>query len=113
MKKLLILIMSVLVLTACGGKDPKEMYSVENEQEAQQDTLNVELKTDEKYSESDLKKIIIDASSQYDHNKVHGIRFNIVDADSKGYAEAKIAFDEQGMNATGVKKKNIAEITMK
>lgn len=113
MKKLIVLIMSILVLAACGGKDVKDMYTVESEQEAQQGTLNVEVKTDEEFSESDLKKIIIDASSQYNHDKVHGIRYNFINSDGKGYAEAKIAFDETGMKATGATKKNIAEITIK
>ncbi len=111
MKKLLILVMSVLVLTACGGKDPIEMYSVEKVEEAHQDTLNINVKTDEQFNESDLKKIIIDLTSQYDPKKVHGARYYIVDADGKGYAKAKMAFDKKGMNATGAKKKNIIEIT--
>lgn len=113
MKNLLYLLMAVLLLAACGGKDVKDMYTVESEQDANQGTLNVEVKTDEVYGESDLKKIIIDASSQYNHDKVHGIRYNIINPDGKGYAEAKIAFDETGMNATGAKKKNNSEITIK
>lgn len=75
--------------------------------------LNVEVATSEIYEESELKKIIINISSQYNHAKVNGARFNIYDKDSnKGYAEAKIAFNEEGFQATGAKKKNVSEITV-
>lgn len=114
MKKILMVTMMLLLLSACGKSvDVKEMYEVNKSDEAAQSTMNIDVSTTEKYDEADLKKIIIDASSQYDHNKVNGIRFNIVDGEGKGYADAKIAFNETGMKATGVKKKNIAEINMK
>lgn len=114
LKKILILLMAALFLTACGGEsvEVKDMYTVADQQEAQQETINIQIDTTDKYSESELKKIIIDASSQYDHKKVNGIRFNFA-YDGKGYAEAKIAFNDTGINATGVKKKNVAEVNIK
>lgn len=114
MKKLLIATMILLLLAACGKSvDVKDMYEVSKTDEAQQSTLNLDVNTTEIYDEAEVKKIIIDASSQYDLKKVNGIRFNFVDKDGKGYADAKIAFNETGMNATGAKKKNIAEINIK
>lgn len=113
MKMLLVIILAAIILVACGKSvDVKEMYKVDSEQDAQQATKNVEMTTTEKYDESKLKKIIIDASSQYNHDVVNGIRFKILQ-DGKQYAQAKIAFNKTGMNATGTKKENIAEITIK
>lgn len=114
MKRFLFILTAALLLTACGNSvDVKDMYSVDNEQDAHQDTKNIDLITTDRYDESDLKKIIIDASSQYNLDVVNGIRYNIIDKDGKGYAEAKIAFNKQGMNATGAKKENIADIIIK
>ena len=111
MKKIIMLLIAIFTLGACSESvDVESMYEVSKEQDAQQNTMNVDLITLEKYDENDLKKVIIYASAQYNHDVVNGIRFNIIEKDGNGYAKAKIAFNKTGMNATGVKKKNIAEI---
>lgn len=114
MKKIITLLLIVFTLGACSESvDVESMYEVSEEQDANQNTKNVDLITLEKYEEKDLKKIIIYASAQYNHDVVNGIRFNIIEKDGNGYAKAKIAFNKTGMNATGAKKKNIAEISIK
>lgn len=113
MKKLITLVLAAVMLTACGGKDVADMYTIKDEQPAHQETMNVTVETDEQYAEKDLSKIIKDISNyQYDQTKVNGLRLNFL---NKGtvYADAKIAFNDTGIKATGAKKKKEAEINIK
>ncbi|MDW0112218.1 hypothetical protein QT711_03410 [Sporosarcina saromensis] len=110
MKKLIVMFMCIMLLAACGGKDVEDMYSIKNDEPAQQETMNVTVETEEIYKEKDLEKIIKDISNfHYDQTKVNGLRITFLH-DDKSYANAKIAFNQTGMNATGVKEKKKAEI---
>ena len=88
-------------------------YEVIENEAANQETVNMVIKTP-KTDESTVKKIGIDAVSQLDHNKVNGARITFLDSESnKMFAEAKIGFNQTGLNATGSTKENIFEISMK
>ncbi|QJT71656.1 hypothetical protein [Psychrobacillus phage Spoks] len=115
MKKILYLLILLLTLSACSDSvNVKDMYEVTKKEEANQNTLNIEVTTTEKYNESKLNSIVIDISSQYNLDKVNGIRFSFFDKENDFlYANGIIAFSETGQFATGAKKKNIAEISIK
>ncbi|QFF98695.1 hypothetical protein PB01_07540 [Psychrobacillus glaciei] len=115
MKKIFYLFILLLALSACSESvNVKDIYVVTKKAESNQNTLNIEVVTAEKYTESMLNSIIIDISSQYDLKKVNGIRYSFFDMENDvSYANAIIAFSETGQFATGAKKKNIAEIIIK
>lgn len=112
MKKMVFVILLTLLLVACGSEEMQSYEVIENET-ANQDTVNMVIKTS-KTDESTVKKIGIDAVSQLDHNKVNGARITFLDSENnKMFAEAKIGFNQTGLNATGSTKENIFEISMK